>query len=105
MLHIKPLTLPPSVQQLKNQINALFSQLGGTNPSTSMAQTLVGGQSRKCLLKNVKDFVEQEWYSSSVKHVIRDSWTKLNVSPAKIIQVCLVLCYHKDQHVRVWLPL
>lgn len=24
-------------------------------------------------------------------HVLRDAWTKLNVSPAKIMQVCVVL--------------
>ena len=27
-------------------------------------------------------------------HVIRDSWTKLNVFPAKIMQVCVVTILH-----------
>jgi len=26
-------------------------------------------------------------------HVLRDAWTKLNVSPAKIMQVCFVLMW------------
>ena len=50
---------------------------------------LAGNPGNACLLKSVKGemLVKQGWHPSSVNHVISDLWTKLNVSPAKIMQV------------------
>ena len=85
-------------------INALFtSKVGGTRRFLNEAGTLFGWQAivgmyqRECESRDAGSarMIPRLWEI----HIIRDSWTKLNVTPAKIMQVFLLnyvnsLCLH-----------
>ena len=82
--------------QLKNMINALF--LLKTDGSKQFQRV------DKCAFwwKAIDDLYQREleWAKQGLArmvprlretHILRDAWTKLNVHPAKIMQVCLAL--------------
>jgi len=79
--------------QLKNMINALFSsQEGGTRMFTAADGTTFGWKAILDLYARECQRRDQGCARMVPKlrevHVIRDAWTKLNVLPAKIMQVC-----------------
>ena len=54
---------------------------------------LGGRQSLACTNGSVREAREMlGWFQNCVKYVLRDSWTKLNVFPAKIMQVLWYTC-------------
>ena len=91
------------LKQLKNMVNALYSsRVSGTKEfqlegNTFGWQSIVELYSRECERRN-KSAARSVPRLREV-HVIRDSWTKLNVHPAKIMQVnslhasyCCIYC-------------
>ena len=85
-LHVHPFSI-----QLKNMINALFSSRPEGSKQFQLEVTLFGWQT-------IVDLYQRECKRRSVGaarmvpklrevYVLRDSWTKLNVHPAKIMQV------------------
>lgn len=88
---MSPPFLFPSFQQLKNQINALFSSRPGGTKSFNLDGTDFGWReiqgmfARECERRDAGKARMVPKLRET--HVIRDSWTKLNVSPAKIMQV------------------
>ena len=90
-LPLPTLSLSPSFQQLKNQINALFSSRPGGTKSFNLDgidfgwQAIQGMFARECERRDAGKARMVPKLRET--HVIRDSWTKLNVSPAKIMQV------------------
>ena len=88
---ISPFSLSHSLQQLKNQINALFSSRPGGTKSFNLDgidfgwRAIQGMFARECERRNTGQARMVPKLRET--HVIRDSWTKLNVSPAKIMQV------------------
>ena len=77
--------------QLKNMINALHSSRnGGTknfmfNGNYFGWKTIINMYEREC--NRVSNGIARMVPKLRETHIIRDSWTKLNVSPAKIMQV------------------
>lgn len=73
-------------------INALFSSKSNGTKSFTIDDTTFGWDSvvslyeRECT--RVKEGKTRMVPKLKEVHIIRDSWTKLNVSPAKIMQVC-----------------
>ena len=81
--------------QLKNMINALFSsQSGGTKSFCNDKGTGFGWKAifdlytRECSRRDAGSARMVPKLRES--YVLRDSWTKLNVMPAKIMQVSLM---------------
>lgn len=76
-------------------INALFSSKRNGTKSFTKDDTTFGWDSvvslyeRECA--RVKEGKTRMVPKLKEVHIIRDSWTKLNVSPAKIMQVCSCL--------------
>jgi hypothetical protein len=79
--------------QLKNMINALFSSKYGGTKSFMLDGVLFGWPAIVSLYewecKRVSSGLTRMVPKLKEIHVIRDSWTKLNVAPAKIMQVSL----------------
>ena len=75
-------------------VNALFSsRVGGTkcfllNGTCFGWSAITSMYERECV--RVNSGLTRMVPKLKETHVIRDSWTKLNVSPAKIMQVCIV---------------
>ena len=85
--------------QLKNMINSLFSsQSGGTKSFCNDKGTGFGWKAifdlytRECSRRDVGTARMVPKLRES--YVLRDSWTKLNVMPAKIMQVSLLNCFY-----------
>ena len=89
-----------SFLQLKNMINALFSyQRGGAKCFQLEGvefrwQAIIDMYHRECQRRN--NALAQMVPHLREIHVLRDAWTKLNVHPAKIMQVWFttVLCVY-----------
>ncbi len=71
--------------QLKNMINTLYSSQRGGTKSFKLDgiefgwKAIIDMYKRECERRNIPRLRES--------YVIRDAWTKLNVAPAKVMQV------------------
>ncbi len=77
--------------QLKNMVSALHSSKGGRTKTFCNKGTTFGWVTIERVWKReidrAQDGIMSEVPKLRERHIIRDSWTKLNVSPAKIMQV------------------
>ena len=85
------LHIPVSLQ-LKNMINALFSsKIGGSKQFQRTDKCTFGWEAIDSLyqreLERAKQNLARMVPRLKETHVLRDAWTKLNVHPAKIMQV------------------
>lgn len=90
--------------QLKNMINALFSSRQPSGTKQFMLEGVEFGWQaitdmwyRECERRN-RGSARMVPKLREV-HVVRDAWTKLNVHPAKILQVILICTTYKYQPV------
>lgn len=91
---------PCILLQLKNMVNALYSSRIGGSKEFQLEGIFFGWQSiidlyqRECRRRN--SGAARMVPKLREVHVLRDSWTKLNVHPAKIMQVMyfVVLCQY-----------
>ena len=86
----------PIKLQLKNMINALFlSKTDGSKQFQRVDKCAFGWKAIDDLyqreLERKKQGLARMVPRLKETHFLRDSWTKLNVHPAKILQVCLAL--------------
>ena len=89
--------------QLKNMINALFaSKEGGTRKFQTGTGTAIGWKvivdmyTRECCRRDSGHARMVPKLRET--HIIRDSWTKLNVTPAKIMQASLQSIWYVFLH-------
>lgn len=87
--------------QLKNMISALFQsrpkEAGGTR-SFKKGRVSFGWKSLQDLYQREVERMKTGQATRVPKlresHIIRDSWTRLNVLPSKVMQVCFTLPFY-----------
>ena len=87
-----------SALQLKNMINALYSSQRGGTKSFEMDGITFGWQT---IIDMYKREVERRRTGAArmvprlrESYVLRDAWTKLNVAPAKVMQVSDIIEFY-----------